>query len=195
FRADILSFYWIFQGTGRYSLHPNGTTGILLDTIDSNGTARIELLTIAERVTIQVTFQVDSLYGSQPLGILRVNSSELQVAPNGTGWTLRYVDQANNVTRDLGPISSSWQQATVRTSPGGQEIEALGNRFVLPRQDRIGPVWVGHTHLVGGGQFSERCNGTSAPRDRGFGPFAPRRAASAHRNLGRRIVPGPEIRA
>src|SRR5439155_1355774 len=38
FRADILSFYWIFQGTGRYSLHPNGTTGILLDTIDSNGT-------------------------------------------------------------------------------------------------------------------------------------------------------------
>ena len=151
FRADILSFYWIFQGTGRYSLHPNGTTGILLDTIDSNGTARIELLTIAERVTIQVTFQVDSLYGSQPLGILRVNSSELQVAPNGTGWTLRYVDQANNVTRDLGPISSSWQQATVRTSPGGQEIEALGNRFVLPRQDRIGPVWVGHTHLVGGG--------------------------------------------
>ena len=150
FRADILSFYWVFHGTGRYSLHPNGTSGILLDTIDSNGTAQIELLTVAERVTAQVTFRVDSLYGPQSLGILGLNSSELQVAPNGTGWTLRYVDQADNLTRDLGPISSSWQQATVRTSSAGQEIEALGTRVVLPPQARIGPVWIGHTHLVGG---------------------------------------------
>lgn len=156
FRADILSFRWVFHGTGSYSLHPNGPSGILLDTTDVAGTAYLENAVSTNRVSTRIVFRIESLYGADRLVILRANSSRLGVVPAGVGiWMLTFFDDAANRSFDLGTIGSGWQQANLTFSPVGQEVDALGTRLLLPAAGPIRSIDIGHPDILaaGGGRL------------------------------------------
>jgi len=156
FRADILSFRWVFHGTGRYSLHSNGTSGILVDTSTPNGTAYIENDLAADRISIRIVFRPESLYGTQPLQILRANSTWLGVVPtSGSGGMLTLFDEIANRSFDLGAIGSSWIRADLGFSPLSQDISVSGANFTLPPMGPIPAVYIGQTDPLedGGGQF------------------------------------------
>jgi len=157
FRADILSFRWVFHGSGQYSLHPNGTSGILFDTAGPNGTAYIENDLAGDRISIRLTFRLETLYGTERLVILRANSTWFGVIPAGRGaGTLTFFDQAANRSVDLGSIGVGWNQATIDFSPLEQRVEAGGVMFTLPPAGSISAVDLGHTDPIsnGGGRFA-----------------------------------------
>jgi hypothetical protein len=156
FRADLLSFQWIFVGTGRYALHPNGTSGIVLDSGGTNGTASLQVPLSTETLSVRLAFRIDSYFGNEPIGVLRTTASQLEVRPvNGRGGTLLFLDTAANRSYALGTVSASWVSVGLASTPANRTVDGLGSHLVLPPSGPVESVEIGPAapYRDGGGRL------------------------------------------
>lgn len=154
FHATILSFRWVFVGPGRYSLHPNGTSGIVLDTLDGSGRAFLRNDVDTTFLSVLLTFRIVALYGAQPLILLRGPGGWLGAVSDSEAGpaTLIYFDETIDRSFPLIEVPESWTQVSLAFSPQERRITAMCAELVLPGTGSpVGAVRIGHTDFFSNG--------------------------------------------
>ncbi len=156
FRARILSFRWVFGGSGRYSLHPNGTSGILLDTVNATGNAYIENSVSAQSLTTVLVLRIVTVYGTGPLILLREGGTWVGVLSTALAQRWLVIAFSEQLGRSFagGLVGTEWFQISLYTDKERETVSALGATFDLPSTFPIESVQIGQRNPnVGGGAF------------------------------------------
>lgn len=177
FEANILSFRWVFGGTGSYTLRPGGSPGILLDTIRPGGLAFLTQSLQTENLSVDLTFEVIDRYGLGPLLLLVLPGGWVGVRYNETKESeeMVFFDLDRDIALYLGEIEAGVQRLVVTVSPDERRFETTGGMFIAQGNgEAIAEFTLGHAFVEagGGGAFhvSEVALQWSPPQDAVAGP-------------------------
>ncbi len=151
FRARFLSFRWTFNGSGRYVLDPNGTGGIILDTVGPSRTAALEDPVETDTLEVRFTFRLRGRYGVGPMVLARGPGGWLGVTGPSLESYLDYYDEISNQFITLGRIEESWYEATLLFGPDRREVRIASGTLVLGGGGQVKGLRLGHDLPTPGG--------------------------------------------
>lgn len=157
FHADILSFRWSFQGDGRYALHAENGTGILLDTFQEGLAASLQADVGATSIHLEARFKLEAKYGLQPLVLFSEPGGRLAILTSRVGSALRlsYYDFLEIQSYPLDPPTTGWMDFRFDANATGRVVRILNTTLTLPPDPSLDWVRFGQPQDVvdGGGAF------------------------------------------